>query len=86
MHARPASSLGQASGLMSRMYANNRMYDQYGNVFRIGSGLGSNGYDSRTSGRGWLTVDSRYRNKSRANSVLGYGNNLSGKIPDLIRN
>ncbi|KAL6312736.1 hypothetical protein AAG906_015167 [Vitis piasezkii] len=35
----------------------------------------------------WLVVvDSKYKNKSRANSVLGYGNNLSGKIPDLIRN
>ena len=86
MHARPTSSLGQAFGFMSRMYVNNRMYDQYGNAFRIGYGFGSNGYDSRTSERGWLIVDSRYRNKSRANSVLGYGNNLSGKILDLIRN
>ncbi|XP_019076515.1 YTH domain-containing protein ECT2-like [Vitis vinifera] len=86
MHARSASSLGQASRFMSRMYPNKKMYDQYGNAFRTGSGFGSNGYDSRTSGRGWLTVDSRYKNKSRANSVLGYGNNLSGKIPDLIRN
>ena len=86
MHAKPTSILGQASGFMSRMYANNRMYDQYWNAFWIGSGCGSNGYDSRTSGCGLLTVDSRYRNKSRANSVLGYRNNLSRKIPDLIRN
>ena len=86
MHARPTSSLGQASGFMSCMYANNRMYDQYGNAFRTGSGFGINGYDSRTSGRGWLTIDSRYINKSQANSVLGHGNNLSGKIPYLIRN
>ena len=71
---------------MSRMYANNRMYNHYGNAFRIGSGFGSNGYDSRTSGRGYSAVDSKYRNKSRANSVLGYENNLSGKIPNLIRN
>ena len=55
------------------------MYDQYGNAFRTGSGFGSNVYDSRSNGRGWLTVDNRYRNKSRANSVLGYGNeNLDG--------
>ena len=64
MHARSTSSLGQASGFMSHVYANNRMYDQYGNAFRTGFGFGSNGYDSRTSGCGWLTVDSRYRNKS----------------------
>ena len=86
MHARPTSSLGQASGFMSRMYANKKMYDQYGNAFQTSSGFGSNGHDSRISERGWLTVDSRYKNKSRVNSVLGYGNNLSGKILDLIRN
>lgn len=85
MHARAASGLGQASGFMSRMYPNNRMYDQYGNAFRTGSGFGSNGYDSRTSGRGWLTVDSRYRNKSRANSVLGYGNENMDGLNELNR-
>ena len=86
MHASSASGLGQASRFMSHMYPNKKMYDQYGNAFRTSSGFGSNGYDSRTSGRGWLTVDSKYKNKSQANSVLGYGNNLFGKIFNLIRN
>ena len=71
---------------MSCMYPNKRMYDQYGNAFWTGFGFRSNGYDSRISGHSWLTIDNRYKNKSRANSVLGYGNNLFRKITDLIRN
>lgn len=61
------------------------MYDQYGNTFRAGSGFGSNGYDSRSNGRGWLNIDSRYRNKSRANNVLGYGNENMDGLNELNR-
>ncbi|RVX11673.1 Auxin response factor 1 [Vitis vinifera] len=63
-----------ASGFMSCMYPNKRMYDQYRNAFWTGFGFRSNGYDSRTSGHSWLTIDNRHINggqpDSRINEIL----------------
>ncbi|KAK9157701.1 hypothetical protein Scep_004275 [Stephania cephalantha] len=76
---RPTSGLGSAAGCVSRMYPNNRIYSQYGSTTRTGSAYGSNGLTSRTSGRGWFSVDSKYKPKGRGNGFFGYGNeNMDG--------
>ncbi|KAL6312729.1 hypothetical protein AAG906_015126 [Vitis piasezkii] len=71
------SSFGRAFRFMSRMYPNKKMYDQYKNAFRHVFGFGSNSYDSRTSGCGWLTIDSKHINggqpDSRTNEILFKG-------------
>ncbi|KAK8506337.1 hypothetical protein V6N12_034073 [Hibiscus sabdariffa] len=52
-HPGPMSGMGTAHGYINRMYPN-KPYNQYGNAYRSGMGFGSNGYDLRTNGRGWL--------------------------------
>ena len=36
-------------------------------------GFGNNGYDARVNGRAWFAVDNKFKNKSRGNGFLGYG-------------
>ncbi|XP_031264780.1 YTH domain-containing protein ECT3-like isoform X1 [Pistacia vera] len=73
-HTRPTSGFGEAYDYMNPMYANNTMYGHYGNTYRAGSGFGSFGYDSWMGGRGWYTVDNKYKPRGR-----GYGASGSGK-------
>ncbi|KAJ8763177.1 hypothetical protein K2173_025562 [Erythroxylum novogranatense] len=68
------SGLGQASDFMNYMYQNNRMYGQYGNR------AGSLGYNSWTSGRGWVVVDNKYRPRCRS-----YGNENVDGLSELNR-
>ncbi|KAL5834120.1 hypothetical protein ACOSQ3_017794 [Xanthoceras sorbifolium] len=83
---RPMSSVGTAQGYvnMNRMYPN-KLYGQYGNTFRSGMGYGSNGYDLRTNGRGWLSVDSKYKTRGRGNGYFGYGNENMDGLNELNR-
>ncbi|KAA8542954.1 hypothetical protein F0562_024106 [Nyssa sinensis] len=77
-HPRPVSGMSAANGYINRMYPN-KLYGQYGNAFRPGLAFGSNGYDSRTNGRGWLGIDSKYKPRGRGNVFYGYGNeNMDG--------
>ncbi|KAL6005209.1 hypothetical protein ACLOJK_005771 [Asimina triloba] len=80
--ARPASGMGSAHGFMNRMYQNNRMF---GSAVRTGPGFGSNGYDSRANGRGWLAVDSKYKPRGRGNGLFGYGHENMDGLNELNR-
>ncbi|XP_042517804.1 YTH domain-containing protein ECT4-like [Macadamia integrifolia] len=82
-HPRPTSGMNPAPGFMNRMYPNNRMYGS--NTVRGGPGFGSNGYDSRANGRGWLAVDSKYKNRGRGNGFFGYGNENMDGLNELNR-
>ncbi|XP_059628738.1 YTH domain-containing protein ECT2-like [Cornus florida] len=77
-HPRPISGMSMGNGYINRMYPN-KLYGQYGNAFRSGLAFGSNGYDSRTNGRGWLAVDNKYKPRGRGNGFFAYGNeNMDG--------
>lgn len=82
-HPRPLSGMGTAQGL-NRMYPN-KIYGQYGNTVRSGMGFGSHGYDSRTSGRTWLAVDSKYKPRGRNGGYYGYGNENMDGLNELNR-
>ncbi|KAK9273434.1 hypothetical protein L1049_018244 [Liquidambar formosana] len=83
-HPRPMSGMGTAHGYMNRMYPN-KIYGQYGNTVRTGLGFGSNGYDSRTNGRGWLAIDSKYKPRGRGNGFFNYGNENMDGMNELNR-
>eukprot|EP00268_Persea_americana_P030137 TRINITY_DN291_c0_g1_i1.p1 TRINITY_DN291_c0_g1~~TRINITY_DN291_c0_g1_i1.p1 ORF type:complete len:764 (+),score=184.27 TRINITY_DN291_c0_g1_i1:198-2294(+) len=85
LHAPRTTGVGPASGFMNRMFPNSRMYGQFGNTVRTGTGFGSNGYDSRTNGRGWLAVDNKYRPRGRGNGFFGYGNDNMDGLNELNR-
>ncbi|KAL9139864.1 hypothetical protein ABFS82_O002800 [Erythranthe guttata] len=81
---RPMSAMNTASGYMNRMYPN-KLYGQYGSTYRSGLGYGSGGYDSRTNGRGWMAVDSKYKPRGRGNGLYGYGNESMDGLNELNR-
>lgn len=83
---RPVSGMATAQGYMNmnRMYQN-KLYGQYGNTFRSGMGYGSNGYDLRSNGRGWLSVDGKYKTRGRGNGYFGYGNENMDGLNELNR-
>lgn len=83
-HSRPMSGMTTANGYMNRMYPN-KLYGQYGNTYRSGLGYGSNGYDARTNGRGWMSVDSKYKPRARGNGFYGYGNESVDGLNELNR-
>ncbi|KAK3030499.1 hypothetical protein RJ639_038805, partial [Escallonia herrerae] len=83
-HPRPLSGLNPTNGYMNRMYPN-KLYGQYGNTYRSGVGFGSNAYDSRTNGRGWLAVDNKYKPRGRGNGFYGYGNENMDGLNELNR-
>lgn len=85
LHPPRTSGMGPASGFMSRMYPNSRMYGQFGSTVRTGAGFGSNGYDSRTSGRGWSVVDNKYKPRGRGNGFFVYGNESMDGLTELNR-
>jgi len=80
---RPLSGMN-TNGYLNRIYPN-KMYNQYTNTYRSGYGYGSGGYDSRTGGRGWLTVDSKYKPRGRNNGLYGYGNENMDGLNELNR-
>lgn len=67
------SGLNTSNGYMNKVYPN-KVYGQYGNTFRSGFAFGSNGYDSRLSGRGWSAVDGKYKPRGRNNVLFGNEN------------
>ncbi|CAK9181372.1 unnamed protein product [Ilex paraguariensis] len=81
-HPRLVPGMSTANGYINRMYPN-KLYGHYGNTFR--SVLGSNGYESRTNGRGWLAVDSKYKPRGRGNGLFGYGNGNMDGLNELNR-
>ncbi|XAR59919.1 hypothetical protein NMG60_11033099 [Bertholletia excelsa] len=81
---RPMSGLNAANGYMNRMYPN-KLYGQYGSTFRSGLAFGSNGFDSRSNGRGWLAVDGKYKLRGRNNGFFGYGNENIDGLNELNR-
>ncbi|KAK8615237.1 hypothetical protein V6N13_069015 [Hibiscus sabdariffa] len=82
-HPGPMSGVGTAHGYINRMYPN-KPYSQYGNTFGSGMGVGSNGYDLRTNGRGWL-ADNKYRPRGRGNGYFGSGNDITDSFNELNR-
>ncbi|KAL0418062.1 UNVERIFIED_CONTAM: YTH domain-containing protein ECT2 [Sesamum radiatum] len=83
-HPRPMSAMNTANGYINRMYPN-KLYGQYGNAYRSGLGYGSSGYDTRTNGRGWMTVDGKYRPRGRGNGFYNYGNESMDGLNELNR-
>lgn len=73
------------TGLMNSLYPNARMYGQCGNAYRTGLGFVSNGYDSRTDGRGWMPIDSKYKPRGRGNGFFSYGNENMDGMGELNR-
>lgn len=82
-HPGPISGMGTAHGFVNRMYTN-KPYGQYGNTYRSGMGFGSNGYDLRTNGRGWL-ADNKYKPRGRGNGYFGSGNDIMDSFNELNR-
>ncbi|KAL3654865.1 hypothetical protein CASFOL_000651 [Castilleja foliolosa] len=76
--------MNTASGYMSRMYSN-KFYGQYGNTYRPGLRYGSNGYDTRINGHGWMSVDSKYKTRGRGNSFYSYGYGSIDGLNELNR-
>ncbi|KAK1356206.1 YTH domain-containing protein [Heracleum sosnowskyi] len=72
------------NGYIDRIYPS-KMYNQYPNAYRSGYGYGSGGYDSRTGGRGWFAVDSKYKPRGRSNGPVGYGNENMDGLNELNR-
>ncbi|GFP95647.1 yth domain-containing family protein 2 [Phtheirospermum japonicum] len=83
-HPRPMSGMNTANGYLNRMYPN-KMYSQYGNTYRSGMGYGANGYDTRTNGRGWVSVDSKYKPRGRGNGFYNYANESIDGLNELNR-
>ncbi|OIT08523.1 PREDICTED: uncharacterized protein LOC109230203 [Nicotiana attenuata] len=84
-HPRPSSGMNTTNGYMNRMYPNKLYGGRYGNTFGTGMGFGSNGYDTRTTGRGWMTVDNRFKPRGRGNSFYGYSNENMDGLNELNR-
>ena len=83
--SRPMSSMGTAQGYINRMYPH-KLYGHYANGgVRTGLGFGNNGYDARVNGRAWFAVDNKFKNKSRGNGFLGYGNENMDGLNELNR-
>lgn len=83
-HPRPMSGINSANGYINRMYPN-KLYSQYGNAYRSGLGYGANSYDTRSNGRGWMAVDSKYKPRGRGNGFYNYGNESIDGLNELNR-
>ncbi|KAL1807949.1 hypothetical protein DCAR_0727328 [Daucus carota subsp. sativus] len=80
---RPLSGLNSGNGYVNRMYSN-KFYNQNGISYRSGF-YGSNGYDSRTMGSGWFSVDNKYKPRGRGNGCANYGNGNVDGLNELNR-
>lgn len=85
MRPRPSSGFNKTNGYMNRLYPNKYYVGQYGNTFSSGMGFGSYRYDSRSMGRGWMTVDNRFKPRGRGNNFYGYGNENMDGLNELNR-
>ncbi|RZC12798.1 YTH domain-containing protein ECT4-like isoform X2 [Glycine soja] len=83
-HPRPMPAMGATHSFINRMYPS-KLYGQYGNTVRSGMGYGTHGYDSRTNGRAWLAVDSKYKTRGRSGGYFGYGNENVDGLNELNR-
>ncbi|KAL6576671.1 hypothetical protein OROMI_010947 [Orobanche minor] len=83
-HPRPISGINTASGYLNRMYPN-KLYGQYGSTYRSGLSYGANGYDTRSNGRGWMAVDSKYKPRGRGNGYYNYANESIDGLNELNR-
>ncbi|XP_056684919.1 YTH domain-containing protein ECT2-like isoform X1 [Spinacia oleracea] len=77
------SSLGAAQGYINRMYSS-KLYGPYTSG-DVRAGFGNNGYDARVNDRAWFAVDNKFRNKSRGNGFLGYGDENMDGLNELNR-
>lgn len=77
------SGLNTGTGYMNRVYPN-KLYGQFGSAYRSGY-YGSNGYDSRTGGRGWSTVDNKFKPRGRGNGYMGYGNENLDSLSEMSK-
>lgn len=77
-------AMGATHSFINRMYPS-KLYGQYGNTVRSGMGYGTHGYDSRTNGRAWLAVDSKYKTRGRSGGYFGYGNENADGLNELNR-
>ena len=75
--------MGTAQGYINRMYSN-KLYGHYANG-DVRAGFGNNGYDARVNGRAWFAFDNKFKNKSRGNGFLGYGNENMDGLNELNR-
>ncbi|EPS63062.1 hypothetical protein M569_11723, partial [Genlisea aurea] len=82
-HPRPLSGLNAASGYINQLYP--KLYGDYGSTYRSGLGYGSNDYSSRPNGRGFTTVDSKYRPRGRESGFYYYGNESMDGLNELNR-
>ncbi|VFQ60016.1 unnamed protein product [Cuscuta campestris] len=80
-NSRPLSGANpnySSNAYMNRMYSNN-FYSQYGNTYGSPLVYGSNGYQSRTNNRGWLSADNKFKPRGRGSGYYGFDNeNLDG--------
>ncbi|KAL1565700.1 evolutionarily conserved C-terminal region 2 [Salvia divinorum] len=83
-HPQPMSGVSSANRYINRMYPN-KLYGQYGNVYRSGFGYGSSAYDTRANGRGWMAVDGKYKPRGRGNGFYSYGNESMDGLNELNR-
>ncbi|GFZ20816.1 evolutionarily conserved C-terminal region 4 [Actinidia rufa] len=81
---KPMSGLNTGNGYVNGMYPN-KLYGQYGSTISSGFPFGSNGYDSQTNGRGWMSVDNKYKPRGRNNGFFGYGNEHVDGLNELNR-
>ncbi|PWA54528.1 YTH domain-containing protein [Artemisia annua] len=84
MNQRPLTGVNTTSGYMNRLYPNN-LYGQYGSTYRSGYGYGATAYDMQNNGRGWMTVDNKYKPRGRGNGFFGYNNENSDGLNELNR-
>ncbi|KAF5797384.1 putative YTH domain-containing protein [Helianthus annuus] len=63
----------------------NKFYGQFGNAYGSCYGYGTNGYDYQNNGRGWLSVDNKFKPRVRANGYFGYNNDSSDGLNELNR-
>ncbi|XP_044500028.1 YTH domain-containing protein ECT1-like isoform X2 [Mangifera indica] len=82
-HARPTSGFSETYDYMNPLFVNNTMYGHYGNTYRTGSGFGSFGYDSWMGGRGWYTVDSKYKPRGCTYGASGSGKENGDGLNEL---
>ncbi|KAI4373724.1 hypothetical protein MLD38_011813 [Melastoma candidum] len=80
-HSKPMSAVGATGGFTNRMYPN-KLYNHYGSNFRSSVGLGSYGFDSRSGGRAWLSMD---KHKNRGQGYYGYNDDDVDGLNELNR-
>ncbi|XP_076908380.1 YTH domain-containing protein ECT4-like [Bidens hawaiensis] len=75
------NSMYASTGYMNGMYSN-KLYGQYGYGT---TGYGTTGYGYQNNGRGWLTVDNKFKPRMRANGFFGYNHDNSDGLNELNR-